>query len=652
MTPGPANIAKSGRHFASGSTPVNNFAQKWTAIRADVFRAAALALLTVLLWCGFYNRWTAESWSLPLVYPVTPVPDQLDRGDATLFYAEVKAARDGHFAPFEFKNVPELGAPYGANWNDFPITEYFQYYLPGVLARFIGIFAAVNFTVMMEYVLAALAFYAACRLSKWAWHWSFAGALIFAFARYAYAHGAHHITCTYYWHISLCLLVCRWMFLEEGGIKIRDWKFIFALAVAFVTGVQNPYYTNMFAQFVLIAGLVRCWRARDWRAGIPAAGIIGTAAASFLLMNMGMFVYHLRFGPNQGAVDRTYRWLEIYGLKLVDMVMPPPDHRFPLFALWERSHIYSTDLRNPNILLSPGELPPTAYLGLVALAILVWLVIVSLRRAVQREKLPLEAWMFLWIYVYSDVGGINGVIGTLGFLLFRATTRYSIWILCILLMYGVRRLSTMDVGKWIVDTWGESPWSRWFPYGFACAAVFIALFDQNPPAPTDAELQNIASYVESDRHFAQTMERALPPGAMIFQIPIMLFPESPYPNVASYDNFRPYLYSRNLRYSFGSDKGRPREDWQIQIAQIRSLDVLIHKLEQYGFAGLYVNRNAFPTDNGEGLLQKLRSMGYDDVITSPKGDLYCVILKPSPHPILPEDDRDAETIQDNPLSPE
>jgi hypothetical protein len=224
-----------------------------------------------------------------------------------LLYAEVKAAKEGHFAPFQFKTVPELGAPYEGNWSDFPLTEYFQYYVPGLLARVIGVFAAVNFAIMMEFVLAAVAFYTACRLSRCSWIWSFAGAVVFAFSRYVFAHGAQHITCTYCWHIPLCILVGRWIFMEKG-IQFGEWRFVFALCVAYVTGVQSPYYTNMFAQFVLFGGLTQWWLQRNWRASLPAATIIVTAAASFLLMNMGTFVYHFVHGPNSGAVDRSYHW--------------------------------------------------------------------------------------------------------------------------------------------------------------------------------------------------------------------------------------------------------------------------------------------------------------------------------------------------------
>jgi len=121
---------------------------------------------------------------------------------------------------------------------------------------------------------------------------------------------------------------------------------------------------------------------------------------------------------------------------------------------------------------------------------------------------------------------------------------------------------------------------------------------------------------------------------MVFQLPIMEFPESPAPGMPSYDHLRPYLYSKNLRFSFGGVKGRPWLEWQKDVGKSPSLQTVVHTLESYGFAALYVNRNGFQ-DKGEGILKGLRSMGYSEVLESKAGDLYCVLIHPAPHPLLP-----------------
>jgi hypothetical protein len=170
----------------------------------------------------------------------------------------------------------------------------------------------------------------------------------------------------------------------------------------------------------------------------------------------------------------------------------------------------------------------------------------------------------------------------------------------------------------------------------------LVLWDQVPRAPAPEQLALIARQVEADRGFVAEMESVLPDGAMIFQLPVMEFPETPVPGIASYDHFRPYLHGR-LRYSFGSMKGRPREQWQPAVQQkmfegavpdqqaqkirfsIANVNAAIDEMQKRGFKAVYINRNGFP-DRGKGLLEALAELGFDTVIASPLGDLTCVLL--------------------------
>ena len=140
------------------------------------------------------------------------------------------------------------------------------------------------------------------------------------------------------------------------------------------------------------------------------------------------------------------------------------------------------------------------------------------------------------------------------------------------------------------------------------------------------------------------METVLPPGSMVFQLPVMDFPESPLPGIPSYDHFRPYLYSQHLRFSFGSMKGRPREQWQHELqkllldgAQINqeakkiqfntaNVRRAVDELQRLGFKAIYINRNGFP-DRGKGLEEALLEIGYDKPpIRNATGDLVCIQL--------------------------
>jgi hypothetical protein len=149
----------------------------------EVVRYAVLAILSILLWCSVYNRLNPDNWGVPVEYGW-----QGERADVQGNLAGLKVIMDGDYFPMLFHSVPHLGAPYAANWNDYPSTEDFLFWFTGLLAKVIGLFPAANFAVMAVQVLGVLAFYYAARRLKCDWRWSFVGALIFGLAPFGFAH--------------------------------------------------------------------------------------------------------------------------------------------------------------------------------------------------------------------------------------------------------------------------------------------------------------------------------------------------------------------------------------------------------------------------------------------------------------------------------
>jgi len=471
--------------------------------------------------------------------------------------------------------------------------------------------------------------------------WAFVAALAFGLAPFIFAQSPFHITTEYVWHVPLFLPIWRWI-AAEPGIVWGSRRFWFAVAVGFITGLQSPYWTNIFCQLTLLGAGAMYWRHRSWPAFRSALAVIGAAAVAFALMNLDTWTYRLAEGPNPGALSREYKWMEIYGLKLVDLVIPPVTHHSNTFAAFATAHRIGDPAKG---------IPPASplqdegsYLGIVGLLALGWLVWTAVSDAVKgrANDLPLAAWQVLWIVICFTTGGLNAILGAFGFTLFRTGQRYSLVILAIVLLYAAQRLTA----------WHKAGATRSGPGGtslgtLAAAAAIcgLILWDQVPRAPSAETTATIARQVAADREFTEKMEAALPVGAMVFQVPVMEFPESPMPGVPSYDHFRPYLFSKHLRYSFGSMKGRERERWQPAVQgkffEGATLDreagvirvnpanarAAVDELKRLGFSAIYVNRNGFP-DRGKGIEEALLELGYTKPpLRNATGDLACIILQ-------------------------
>jgi phosphoglycerol transferase len=579
----------------------------WLPVLAgDAAVVVLLLLSTTLAWCEANARWTLSDWNQPTAYL------QGDKTDVLWTLAGMKAGADGQLLPLLWKQVKDLGAPDGANWSDWPSIEEPQAAFLELLAKVLGVFAGLNVGLLIGHLLAAATFYAVCRVSDCNRLWSAGAGLAFGIAPYAFAQSPHHINCEYTWHIPLFLLVWKWVS-TEPGLTPGTPRFWWAVGIGFLAGVQNVYYTNILCQLTLIGAAVVYCRNHSLRALLSACAVVAAAASAFALMNVDTWSYRFSHGPNTAAVEREYRWLELYGLKLVDLVIPPVTHRWQTLADFAVAHRAATPLNDEGSYLG--------IVGLAALALLVGRAVFGVVRG-RTPAVPLEAWQVLWILICFSTGGLNTVLGALGFTLFRAGCRYSIVILAIVLLHAAQRLTALQIQREQKD---RDRSSLMFSLAVAAALCLLIFLDQVPRPPSAAQKAAIARQVESDREFVAKIEAALPRDAMVFQLPIMRFPESPGAGLPSYDHFRAYLYSKNLRFSFGSMKGREREKWQLELLSL-SFDEALKAIRDRGFAAIYLNRKGF-SDRGKAIEDRLINMGDAPPITDASGDLACILLK-------------------------
>jgi phosphoglycerol transferase len=577
-------------------------------VLTDAGAVAGLVLVCLLAWCAANSKWTVEAWSLPTAYVNDP-----EKADFIANACSVKAARSWWHLPIFWKTVPELGAPFTGDWNDIPTLDELVLGWQAALAAVFGLFGGINLSFALAHVFAAVAMYVAARYSGADRLWAWIAAAAFGLSPFIFAQSPHHMQVAYVWPVALFPIVWRWVATDPGTpLGTPQWRW--AALIAVVTGLHFVYYTNVFCQLTLLGAGVAYLRNRDAKAFRGAVALVAIAVLTTACMNIDTWTYQWVHGRAGQGIIREYKWLEIYGLKLVDLTIPPLTHRSDLFASFALRH------RQGAPLLDEGA----SYLGLLGLLSLAGLCI-STGRALLAQKLqevPLEAWQVLWIILMFTTGGLNAIGGAYGFTLFRAACRYSVVILAIVLLYTAREMSRASRSI-AARVGGEG---RLILTGTVLVgATALVFWDQVPRTPPRESLEMIANLVRNDRDFVAKMEAALSPGSMVFQLPIMEFPEAPHPGVSAYDHFRPYLYSHGLRYSFGSSRGRESSAWLQQLSQKQPKDA-IAEIKRRGFAAIYINRNGFP-DRAKGIEDALLEMGYaKPPIRSASGDLACILL--------------------------
>lgn len=557
-----------------------------------------LCIVIFLVWSWAYNILSLSAWDTPVGY----------QGDGWMALGFAKAYLNGEISPFVYQYVPTLNAPFFANWNDYAVTEDFVFASMGWLGRLIGLFPATNFILLLAHLMAGVTFWYVCRHLKYDSVFSIAGAIVYAFSHYIMARGLGHLVLSYFWHIPLLLLLVSWLF-SRDRIPLKSNKFVAAVAISAICGLFNPYYTGMYLQFLgfgLLLHLVR----RDFQKSTIALILIVVTFAAFFSMNANTILYGLENEVNSVTGARNLASLEVYGLKIPELLLTPGNHPWTSFVNFSRQNYYGVSFVRGEY-WSP-------YLGIVSIIGLFLLLGISFYRLLQGklQLIPLQFWLVIWILMYSLIGGLNLLLGVVGIEYFRATNRYSIFILTICLLFLIKFLSR-NCPKILI-------------YPVALAMVLVALTEElhgrysNPPPA----INPITLEVVSDKNFALSVERQMP-NSMVFQLPVADFPEiGPIHEMGDYEHLRPYLYTKTLHYSYGTNKGRGDTDWQVEVASLTPNE-MAKKLEAFGFGVIILNRKGY-IDGGRSLIEELVTHG-KQVIAENK-DLVAVRLTPSVSP--------------------
>jgi hypothetical protein len=575
-----------------------------SSFRAELARILALVAICAAIWITHTDRWSPASWRLPTDYS----------GDAMEILARIKAASEGDTIPLAPQRISRLGAPFAADWNAYPTPEKFQLLLLGLAARAVDIYFAANLGLLLALLGNAAAFYWVVR--RWLrvrWEWAMAGALLFAFTYSTFHRGLAHFSFVLTAGIPIALLAC-WLVSRGREMTWRSPAAWTCVAAGALLACHNTYYLYFWLPIMGWA-LVAQWLGRRRRTNLQVgAAAIGAALGVFFLLNFEYW-FHRQTGEALPLLERNYGGTERYALKPVEMLIPPAVHRWDALAFFGARYTRWSEWRGEVFL---------PYLGLAGIGALAWLLALTVRRVLTRQSVPGQALVLTWIIAFATIGGITNVLALfVQFNAFRATSRIGVFVSAVLLVFLVVRLSRRSVR-----------WPRWVSVGGAAALCSIGVADQVPEADRPEKRAAIASNVEVDRKFGAAMEERLPASAMVFQLPVVGFPEVQPPwRLGDYEHFRPYLNTTTLHFSYGVPKYRPRGRWQQDVAA-QDAAQLTADLESYGFAALYLNRKGFE-DDAAALIASLEKLGYRERIVSASGRQVLVPLRPAPSVQLP-----------------
>lgn len=576
--------------------------------RKSSARGALAVYATALTLCVGVFAWLFQPWKID---PRVPIDY---RGDALVHTGWIMNIVETGW----FETNDRFGYPGRQDLRDFPSTDSLHHLTCKLLALFTTD-ACLLFNVFyfLTFPLATIVSLFVLRRLGIAAPFAIALSLLYTYQPYHLLRVGHLLLSAYYLVPFACLIALR-IYQDRPYLAQEDdrsGQSKIGLAAAFVLcaaiGGSGAYYAFFSCFLLVIGGLAGAWT--NWRwTPLLRAGLMGSIAFLAFLASAASALEHRLTEPNADVAERHPSDSEVYGLKIVQMLMPVRGHRVPALRDLEGSYsLGPTPLNNENT---------SSALGIVGALGLVYLLgrAVFNRGAGNGASLDGLSVLALAAVLLGTIGGFGSAFSFIVSPWIRGYNRLSIFIAF---------MALAAVGLLL-----ESARSRWrrlhgeprFALAMVAALLgIVGLLDQThrrmAPAPGAFRDDYLA-----DREFVQKLEARLPSGSAIAQ-----WPNCPYPNYvfrfdthdfSGHEHLRSHVHSKSLRWSYGAMPGHRGYLWHRRLEGM-AIERRLLALADAGFQGICINRWGY-SDFGAAIMTDVQNLLGPPTLKTPDDRLF------------------------------
>ncbi|WP_103668980.1 hypothetical protein [Pseudanabaena sp. BC1403] len=550
-------------------------------------------LLLTVLTLGIFSLLT-KLWEYDFKIPMGGI-----LGDSAISLFTAKNIADHGW----YLNNENLAAPFGLEFYDFPMIEGFHFLLIKIInflfsSQDYSYVIAFNIYFILGFVFASITTYIVAQKIKLPVSISIIISILYSFQYYHFLRYTAHYYLSAYYLVPISLLIMIWLINEEIFFESNHknkfaWsnRSIACIILCLMISSSGAYYAIFTCFFVLIIAFVTFCKRKYLATLLNPLVVISTISFGFLVNLIPNFIYWFKEGGNSQIASRLPLEADMYSLKISQMLLPIQNHRFALLR-WFRELYDKGFPQNQNEAVAAS----LGFFGSIGFLLLLVIPLIYLVNA--NRKIHTYIFFYLSILTYSTIflaqtGGFGSLINLYISPQIRAYNRISIFVsLFALLSFGFLVAKLLKKSKIKVKII------------FCSLILILGIYDQVPVLST--EYNTAKNAFIDDRSFVGEIEKQVDKGSMIYQLPYMFFPENPPPSgtsIHSYDLFRGYFHSNNLKWSFGALKGR-NQDWHQWVNNLK-LDEQLVVLASVGFQGIYVDTNGYDRKGRE--LEELKN---------------------------------------------
>jgi phosphoglycerol transferase len=541
--------------------------------------AIATVMLAVFVLWGAWELigGSAIDWKAPLMY----------EGDSILHLLLIKRLWDGH--GYLLNTV--AGFPFGSSFHDFPGSDGFSLATLWLLAKITkSVAISFNAYYLLGFPAAAISAFVVFRSQGIARMPAIAASVLFAFAPFHFLRLGHLY---YTWYFVIPIFFWYGIRVSESltpvfkknSLSSSRWRHAFSLVLLSSFGVYYAFFGCIIIGLSGFFGAIRHHSLQPFKHAIIAGLIIALGVLANIAPNIAYFSEH---GKNDVIAVRSPSEAEVHGLKLIQMLLPQQLHRSA--KLREISERYNNNfpLVAENSLASLGVIASIGFLLMLGIAVL------PRRSQTAASSIFLLAFLTVSLVLIATIGGFSAIFAEFVSAQIRAWNRISIFI------------SFLGIFGFAYALHHIRPRAPIYCAALIISLVAFGIWDQSP-AQNVKHINRTQENYRSDAAYIKKIEAVAGPTAAVYELPYMQFPESPgVGTLNAYDLGKPYLHSKNMRWSFGTMAGRMGDNFYQKLSQ-QPLPIQLEIVRYLGFTGLYIDRRGY-ADGGAAIEGELHAL--------------------------------------------
>lgn len=494
-----------------------------------------------------------------------------------------------------FEN-PRSGYPFGSNFLDYPGSDSANL----LLLKFFGffssnVFTAVNLFVLLSFFLCFITSYIFSRLIGLRVFFAHMAAISFVFLPFHFYRMAHLFYLSYFvvpifFYLTFLVISRPFYLFQQRNRSATALALLLLMLILASFGVYYALFGFILLGFSLLYVLNE---SRDLKAALFPLFLmfgIGLGVGLNILPNI---THVFATGANPEVAVRAVGDSEIFGFKFMQLLMPHQNHFLSFARDFANSYMASSPIINENHTSSLG------FLGAFGLFVCLYHLFFGALRKANRKVFSIFSAIALVLFLFGTIGGLGSLFAHLVSPSIRGWNRISIFLAFSTIIVAALTIQ-MLLDKMLVKR--ESSFIR---LSVSCLLVFVVLIDQLPRYCVGGACHWKSATYALDRDYYNELERSLPAGSAIFQMPYIPFPEMANVNqLNTYDHLTGFLHSKSLRWSSGGMKGRQGDIFYRRLSE-ENIATQLEIIQSLGFAGVSIDKRGYMESEFSQLIQNI-----------------------------------------------